>query len=140
MVLIRQAGYKTVKPFFSTFAVLGVVLLNLCGAVLMDWTAGNVSILSLGFVTVLITVIFLNILRFILWRFVHKIVDLSRSFVLTSLFFPLVALIAFLQGEMISLLQWFGVLIICFGVFWISAFTHNTNGIMNESSVQKGSG
>ena len=127
------------KPFFSTFSVLGVVMLNLCVAVLMDWTARNVSILSLGFVTVLMTVIFLNLLRFILWKFIHGVVDLSRSFVLTSLFFPLVALVAFLQGEMISLLQWFGVLIICFGVFWISAFTHNTNEVMNESSVQKGS-
>lgn len=123
--------------FLGILTVFAVTLLNLFVAILMDWTANNIQILSIGFILILSTIIGLNIARLILWNKIHKVIDLSRSYALTAIFFPLIALTAFIQGEVISTRQWIGVLIVCLGVFWISAFTRDTADI-KDIAIKKG--
>jgi len=119
--------------FLGILTVFAVTFLSLFVAILMDWTANNVQILSIGFILVLSAVIGLNATRLILWNKIHKVIDLSRSYALTAIFFPLIAFTAFIQGEEILLRQWIGVLIICLGVFWISAFTRDTADSKDQS-------
>lgn len=77
------------------------------------------SAVSLSFVGLVVAV---NIGRFLLWGWMHKRIDLSKSYPLTAMFFPLVALLSVFSGETIDPIQWFGITLITVGVVWFSVF------------------
>ena len=106
----------------TTAAVVLTVAINLFAAWLLDSRA-NVGE-TLSFVTLVIVgmVIALNVGRFLVWGWIHKRISLAKSYPMTAIFFPIIAIISYLQGDEISLFQWFGIGLITLGVIWITLF------------------
>jgi len=105
-------------------AVFLVVCLNLLGAWILERATefDTFSILTLLLVGLVISV---NIGRFVLWGWMHRRIDLSKSYPLTAMFFPLVALLSMFNGEKIAPIQWAGILLITSGVIWFSLFVRD---------------
>ncbi len=105
-------------------AVFFVVSLNLVGAWILKQAAGypTLSVIAIFFIGLVIAV---NIGRFLLWGWMHRRIDLSKSYPLTAMFFPLVALLSVFDGEYIAPVQWFGIGLITLGVVWFSLFVED---------------
>lgn len=110
--------------FVAVAAVFLVVCLNLLGAWVLDKATefGTFSFLALIFIGLVISI---NVGRFILWGWMHKRIDLSKSYPLTAMFFPGVALLSTFEGETISVTQWAGISLITVGVIWLSVFVRD---------------
>lgn len=113
---------KSQISFKTTLAVILTVAINLFAAWVLDTRANQSETLS--FLTLIIVglVIGLNFGRFVLWGWIHSKISLAKSYPMTAIFFPLVALLSFVQGDQISAFQWFGILLITTGVIWITYF------------------
>ena len=116
---------KTAKlSFVSVAAVFFVVSLNLLGAWILK-TATSLPLMSIAALFFLGLVIAINIGRFLLWGWMHRRIDLSKSYPLTAMFFPLVAILSAFKGEHIDPIQWVGVGIITLGVVWFGIFVQD---------------
>ena len=111
----------------AVIAVFLVVCLNLFGAWVLE-KATEFEALSIIVFMLIGLVIFVNIGRFLLWGWMHKRIDLSKSYPLTAMFFPLVALLSMFNGERILPIQWVGILLITVGVLWFSIFINDNSG------------
>lgn len=113
------------SSIIALIAAFVVVSLNLVGAYVLKHAATfeTISLLALFLVGVVISV---NIGRFLLWGWMHRRIDLSKSYPLTAIFFPLVALLSVYNGENIRPIQWVGIAFITLGVFWFSVFVRNS--------------
>ena len=96
--------------------VLITVILGLISAWFLKEAAQkqNISLLILLLtITVVATV---NAGRFLLWGYIHRHYPISISYPLNSAFFPLILLMGYYYGEVISLKEIVGVMLITFGV------------------------
>ena len=118
--------YRSILSYTSLMSVFLVVNLNLFGAWVLKKTA-ELDVISLTAVCLIGLVIFINIGRFLLWGWMHKRFDLSKSYPLTAIFFPLVALLSIVNGEIISVTQWIGILFITIGVVWLNIFVRDVS-------------
>lgn len=102
----------------SVAAVAGVVLLNLFAAWLLSFGAGLSTANPLLPAAVIGAVVLVNIGRIAVWSIIHRRFALSRSYPLTALFFPLVALMSWWHGDRLPPMAIVGVAIITLGVLW----------------------
>lgn len=112
---------KSGKGLASILAVIAVISLSLLSAGVLDF-ASNRKLISLIGLFLLGIVIAINVARFLLWGWIHKRIDLSKSYPMTAFFFPLVALMSAFKGDPISAVQWVGVGVITLGFAWFSLF------------------
>jgi len=110
----------------TTLIVFGTVLINLFAAWILSKAAGLGSTINIVALLLLGVVIALNIGRFLLWGWIHRRINLSKSYPLTAMFFPAVAFLSFLQGETIEPIQWLGICLITIGVIWFTVFVADT--------------
>ncbi len=108
----------------SVISVLGIVSLNLFGAWILKEST-QYDLLSFVAMTLIGLVIVINLARFVLWAWLHKRVDLSKSYPLTAIFYPMIAVLSVIRGEVIQPLQWFGIFMITLGVFWFGVFVQD---------------
>jgi drug/metabolite transporter (DMT)-like permease len=99
--------------------VLGAVGLNLLAAVVMKLLANQKGIGIILFLLGIGCVIFLNVLRLVVWMFANKRFPLSTMYPLTSIFYPMMLGVSFAFGEKITLFQIIGTIFITIGVFWL---------------------
>lgn len=117
------------KSWIGIAIIFVVVLANLSTAILLSFGADNFSLLSVASFAIFFAVLIISVGRIFLWNWIHRFVDLSRSYALTALFFPLISLVSVFKGESVSFIQWVGIALICLGVSWIALFTKNTSDV-----------
>ncbi len=101
------------------------VVLNIAAAYMMGWIAR--ADIAVFYILLGILVVFgLNGLRFAVWGVIHRNYAISKAYPLTSIFFPILAVMEWQRGTVIEIHQWVGVGLITLGVFWITAFANST--------------
>src|SRR3990170_1550160 len=105
--------------FLLIALVLGVVGLNLLGAIAMKVLADRPGISLLFLLFGIGSVILLNGLRLVVWMFANDRFPLSTMYPLTSIFYPLMLVVSFFWGEKFSPLRIGGTVFITLGVFWL---------------------
>jgi len=102
--------------------MLAAVVLQVVGAVALKGLADHFDDWSAAWIVAGIAVVgVLNVLRLVVWGFAHRRFPLSTTFPLSTLFFPLMLIVAGLFGDPIYVQQIAGTLLITAGVFWINA-------------------
>lgn len=109
----------------SNLGAIGVMLtavcLQVCGAVVLKTMADNRLEWSLVVLTAgIVAVLCLNLLRLGVWGFAHKRFPLSTTFPLSSLFYPVMLVVAAGFGDEIGMRQVMGALLIAAGTMWLS--------------------
>jgi len=102
----------------SVAAVASVVLLNLFAAWLLNFGAGLSTANPMLPAAIIGAVVVVSLARVAVWSIIHRRFALSRSYPLTALFFPLVALLSWWQGDRLPPMAIVGVAIITLGVIW----------------------
>ena len=101
--------------------VFSTVLITLITAMLLSFGAKNFSAYSLVGLLIFFIVFSLNIVKFKLWGFVYKRYHLNESYPSTALFFPLIYLVAIVNGDAVfELNKVIGVLLILIGTLVMS--------------------
>lgn len=112
------------SPIAAIIAVFIVVSLNLLGAWILK-SATDFNIFSIWAILLVGLVVTINIGRFFVWGWLHKHIDLSKSYPLTAIFYPLIGILSIYEGEAIGFVQWIGILLITAGVVWITVFVQD---------------
>jgi len=101
--------------------VFSTVLITILSSVLLDYGAENFTTISVLGVVLFGMVLLVNCFKFVLWGWIHKSYDVSKSYPLTAMFFPLIMLVSFYQNEtVISWPKMIGVLLIVSGIIMFS--------------------
>ena len=111
--------------FLPLLMVSVIVAVNLTGAIFVDWLSALQSLKPWQLLLGISVVLILNLVRFILWIWTHKRFPISKSYPLTAVFFPIIAVISTQMETSLTPAQWVGVVLITAGVFWISYFVPN---------------
>lgn len=111
---------KRSSRLMAVVIVLFAVLLNVMSGIVLksmtqrqDW-ATFYFILSLG------AVLAINGLRFAVWAVAHRNYNLSLTYPLSSIFFPLMLAVSYFYREPVNWNQWLGTFIITVGVIWLA--------------------
>ncbi len=97
--------------------VILTVVLQVLASLILDLTAKGANTYSLVSLAVIFGVFALHGIRFIFWGYIHKKYDLSQSYPLVSVFFPIIFIIALVKGDTeLSVLKVLGVLFIIIGI------------------------
>ena len=92
------------------------VALNIASAIALKEAAELVQP-TIVIITALVSlVVVINLLRLAFWSAIHRRYNLSDSYPLTSIFFPMILLISALYGEEIGIFKLVGTLFITIGV------------------------
>jgi drug/metabolite transporter (DMT)-like permease len=107
--------------------MLGAVALQVAGAVVLKAMADadadrSLPVLFAGIGAVLV----LNLLRLAVWGYAHQRFPLSTTFPHSSLFFPVMLMVAVAFGEHVRLNQVVGALVIAAGSFWLAVWSSAT--------------
>lgn len=95
--------------------VLVAVAMNLAAALLLDRAAAQPDRISLITAALLAIAMVVNAARFLVWRGIHRRFPFADVMPLTALFFPLIALISWVQGESMSWQSVAGIVLITAG-------------------------
>jgi multidrug transporter EmrE-like cation transporter len=117
-----QARPSTGPGMAALGVMLGAVALQVAGAVVLKVMADadadrSLPVLFAGIGAVLA----LNLLRLAVWGYAHQRFPLSTTFPHSSLFFPIMLMVAVAFGEQVRLNQVVGALTIAAGSFWLAA-------------------
>jgi drug/metabolite transporter (DMT)-like permease len=97
--------------------VFSTVLLQVLASLILDLTAKGVDTFSLISLAVILGVFALHGVRFIFWGYIHKKYDLSQSYPLIAVFFPIIFIIALIKGDTeLSVPKILGLLFIVIGI------------------------
>ncbi|MEZ8169577.1 hypothetical protein Q5H80_00895 [Vibrio sp. SNU_ST1] len=80
-------------------SVLFTVFLTFLTSVILSESASQVELFSWVGIAVIATVVFLNVIKFIAWGWLNRRYDLSKTYPLTAMFFPLIFIYAVATGE-----------------------------------------
>ena len=108
--------------------VLCAVALQLASAWILGRGAHAEHANALLASTVVIAAIGLNMLRFLVWRHAHQHYPLSHTYPLTALFFPCILVMAYFEGEAISLHQAIGTVLITSGALTLASSKGSRTG------------
>lgn len=105
---------------FGFFLITFTVLLNVSGSIIMkEISQHSGTDFYIVFIAILLVIV-INLIRMGLWNIIHRKFDLSYSYPLTSLFFPLVLVVGYFYGDVITWNMVVGAVIITLGVSVIS--------------------
>ena len=79
--------------------VFFTVLLQVLSALIVDYASSLGQSLTLLAILLIGLAFVVNILKFLGWGIIHKRFDLSKSYPITAMFFPLIFIVAFIKGE-----------------------------------------
>lgn len=81
------------------FLVFVTVLITIMSSLMVDYASELKEEIDLIALVLLGLVLGVNGFKFILWGWIHKNYDVSQSYPLTAMFFPMVLLLSYWQGE-----------------------------------------
>ena len=100
--------------FILVFCIVGI---GITTALLLDFASTISTTLKLAILSIMVLVLGLNFLRFLLWGLLHKQFDLSKTYPLTTIYFPLIYVISLAKGDAhLELTKLVGVALIIVGV------------------------
>ena len=105
---------------FPLTIVLIAVCLNVISAVVLKTMADMGALTLFAVAGGLLLALTINIARFMVWGYAHSKFPLSKTYPLTSVFFPLMLVVSYFYGEPASWSQIVGVLLIVSGVAWLT--------------------
>jgi multidrug transporter EmrE-like cation transporter len=111
----------------SVLLVVFSVIIQVVIALLLDYSSQ--FRLNWDSILIIFLVLLLNLFRLIIWGFINKRYDLSKTYPVTTLFFPIIYVISLWKGETQLLgnkLVGMGLIII--GIIVIQAYNKNNNG------------
>lgn len=101
------------------FLVFSTVIITILSSLLLDYAAEfneKLNTIVLGIIGIAFV---LNILKFVVWGWIHKKFDVSKSYPLTSIFFPLIFIVAYFKGDSeFSITKIIGVVLIVAGLIF----------------------
>ena len=86
-------------------SVLLSVLMTFATAVILKLAAGEFSLISMMGLLIIIIVFVINVLKFLIWGWLNNRYDLSKTYPLTALFFPLIFIYAVMAGDTLMTTQ-----------------------------------
>ncbi len=112
---VETANFQIQKRFLVTLTVL----LTLLSAVTLDFAAANGDAIGWLSLAMILAALSLNISKFLIWGLIHRRYRISRSYVLTAIFFPLVFLLGIVSGDThFSFSKFTGVILIVIGIIF----------------------
>jgi hypothetical protein len=97
--------------------VFGTVILTFITAVMLDITSDKVPLISYIGLVVVLAAFAINLVKFLLWGWLNSRHDLSKTYPLTALFYPLIFGYSLYKGQIdFQLNQFFGLLVILAGI------------------------
>ncbi|TYO99022.1 Small Multidrug Resistance (SMR) protein [Geothermobacter ehrlichii] len=124
------------ERFGPLLVVFFAILLNIIGAVLLKTMASRPDLSLWLLIGGVVLVAAVNILRFLVWGLAHKKYPLSKTYPLSSLFFPMILIVSYFYGEEIRSGQILGGAIVTIGVFWI-AWIREVESDVEAGSAEK---
>lgn len=100
--------------------VLFAVLLNVLSGIVLKSLTLRQSWATVYFILSLGAVLAINGLRFAVWAVAHRNYNLSLTYPLSSIFFPLMLVVAYAYHEPVGWNQWAGTIVITVGVIWLA--------------------
>ena len=79
--------------------VLLTVLITISTSLILRFAADRYEYIDFFVIIIVISVMVINVIKFILWGLIHKRYQLNKSYPITVLFFPAIFLISYLLGE-----------------------------------------
>lgn len=101
---------------WPVFIVGATVVLQLIAAYILDEAASRQSGFGIVALVAIGSAIALHGLRFALWGYAHRHYPLSHTYPMAAMFFPVILLISYLQGDPIGAWELAGTFIIAVGV------------------------
>ncbi len=99
--------------------VFSTVILTIGSSLVLDAAAEHRARLNLFIAGLIGLALLINILKFGLWGWIHRNYDISKSYPLTSIFFPLIFIISYWKGEVdITGFKLVGIALIVLGL-WV---------------------
>lgn len=95
--------------------VLATIALQLVSAWLLAGVAQRKGLIDLLAIAAIGLCIVLNLVRFVVWRVIHRRYPLSHVYPLTALFFPLIVALSYSRGDPVTIQQWAGTALITVG-------------------------
>lgn len=84
------------------FPIFIIVSISISTALVLDYIQNlNMDFFSFYVVIGIIFVLGLNVFKFIVWNFLHKRYDLSSTYPMTAIYFPLIYIISVVKGEVV---------------------------------------
>lgn len=101
--------------------VLFIVLISISTALILDYIQSmNLNFLSFYVLFGIMLVFGLNVLKVILWGILHKKYDLSSTYPMTAIYFPLIYLVSVYKKEIeIDFFSLFGISLVFIGTYYI---------------------
>ena len=98
-----------------------IVSISISTALVLDYIQNlNMDFFSFYVVLGILFVIGLNVFKFIIWNFLHKRYDLSNTYPMTAIYFPLIYIISVVKGEVVvDMFSLIAILLIFLGVYLI---------------------
>ncbi len=81
------------------FLVFITVLITIASSLMVDYASELKEEIDVLILVLLALVIGVNAFKFVLWGWIHKNYDVSQSYPLTAMFFPMVLMLSYWQGE-----------------------------------------
>ena len=79
--------------------VFSTVLITVLTSLVLDYAAELENIFSSFSFFLIIIALAINTLKFGLWGWIHKHFDVSKTYPLTAIFFPIIFFVAYLKNE-----------------------------------------
>jgi len=100
------------------YGVLFSVALTLLTSIILKFAAAELSLTSLFGIAIILLVFAINAIKFVTWGWLNRRYDLSKTYPLTALFFPLIFIYAVISGDStLTLQKIFGLIIILLGLY-----------------------
>ncbi|MEZ9601404.1 hypothetical protein AB4232_21685 [Vibrio sp. 10N.286.46.A8] len=100
--------------------VLLTVILTFITSVILSVAASKVELISFYGGLVVAIVVLINVVKFSIWGWLNNRYDLSKTYPLTAMFFPLIFIYAILIGDTdITVNKLFGLFVILLGLLWM---------------------
>ena len=97
--------------------VFSTVIITILSSLILDYAAEfneKLNVIVLGIIGIAFV---LNILKFVVWGWIHKNFEVSKSYPLTSIFFPLIFILAYFKGDVdFSVTKIIGLILIVSGL------------------------
>lgn len=99
--------------------VMLAVFLNILSAIILKESSMRFDFNLFLICVISILVFILNLSKLLLWAYIHKNYPISRTLPLTSLFYPLIFIIALYYGETFTLNKALGSILLIIGIVLI---------------------
>jgi drug/metabolite transporter (DMT)-like permease len=101
--------------------ILFIVLISISTAMVLDYIkALGYDFFNFYVLFGILFVLVLNAFKFILWNFLHQRYELSSTYPMTAIYFPLVYIISVFKGEIeVDIISILGIVFVFLGVYLI---------------------